>query len=47
MKSAAGHEMPPITKAPEVGQHNAEVLREVLGYDDAQIEVLQESGVLG
>ena len=47
VKSAAGYELPSISKAPEVGQHNAEVLKEVLGYDDAQIQALQESGVLG
>jgi len=35
------------TKAPTVGQHNEEVLTEVLGYDDAQIASLRESGALG
>jgi crotonobetainyl-CoA:carnitine CoA-transferase CaiB-like acyl-CoA transferase len=33
--------------APTVGQHSEEVLREVLGYDDARIAALRESGALG
>jgi crotonobetainyl-CoA:carnitine CoA-transferase CaiB-like acyl-CoA transferase len=44
---APGAELPPIRKAPTVGQHNDEVLRDVLGYDDARIAELKESGVLG
>jgi crotonobetainyl-CoA:carnitine CoA-transferase CaiB-like acyl-CoA transferase len=40
-------ELPPIRRAPTVGQHNDEVLREVLGYDDARIAALRESRVLG
>ena len=40
-------EQPVPTKAPTVGQHNAEVLAEVLGYDDARIAALRESGALG
>jgi crotonobetainyl-CoA:carnitine CoA-transferase CaiB-like acyl-CoA transferase len=47
IKSGKGDELPPITKAPEVGQHSDEVLRDVLGYDDAQIAALREGGVLG
>ena len=35
------------TKAPTVGQHTDEVLREVLGYDDARVEALREAGALG
>jgi crotonobetainyl-CoA:carnitine CoA-transferase CaiB-like acyl-CoA transferase len=35
------------TKAPTVGQHTDEVLREVLGYDDARIAALREAGTLG
>jgi crotonobetainyl-CoA:carnitine CoA-transferase CaiB-like acyl-CoA transferase len=31
--------------APELGQHTAEVLRELLGYDDAQLKKLADSGV--
>jgi crotonobetainyl-CoA:carnitine CoA-transferase CaiB-like acyl-CoA transferase len=30
-----------------VGQHTDEVLHEVLGYDDARIDALRESGALG
>ena len=40
-------ELPVPTKAPTVGQHSEEVLREVLGYDDARIAALRESGTLG
>ena len=35
------------THAPTVGQHTDEVLREVLGYDDAKVTALRESGTLG
>jgi crotonobetainyl-CoA:carnitine CoA-transferase CaiB-like acyl-CoA transferase len=35
------------TKAPEVGEHSDEVLRSVLGYDDAKIGSLRENGALG
>ena len=41
-----GGELPPITKAPTLGQHSAEVLREVLGYDDARIEELRAAGAI-
>jgi crotonobetainyl-CoA:carnitine CoA-transferase CaiB-like acyl-CoA transferase len=34
-------EVPVPTKAPTVGQHTDEVLREVLGYDDAKIAALR------
>ena len=40
-------EVPLPTKAPTVGQHTDEVLREVLGYDDARIEELRGTGALG
>ncbi|MHB8465385.1 MAG: CaiB/BaiF CoA transferase family protein [Acidimicrobiales bacterium] len=42
-----GEDLPLPEKAPEVGEHNAEVLREVLGYDDAKLATLQTSGALG
>lgn len=35
------------THAPTVGQHTEQVLRETLGYDDAKIASLRESGALG
>jgi crotonobetainyl-CoA:carnitine CoA-transferase CaiB-like acyl-CoA transferase len=39
--------LPIPTKAPTVGQHTDEVLRAVLGYDDAKIAALRASGALG
>ncbi len=35
------------TKAPTVGQHTDEVLRDVLGYDDARIAALRDAGAIG
>ncbi|MCA0240036.1 MAG: CoA transferase [Proteobacteria bacterium] len=35
------------TPAPTIGQHSEELLREVLGYDDARIAALAASGVFG
>jgi crotonobetainyl-CoA:carnitine CoA-transferase CaiB-like acyl-CoA transferase len=35
------------TKAPTVGQHTDDVLRDVLGYDDAKIAALRATGALG
>jgi crotonobetainyl-CoA:carnitine CoA-transferase CaiB-like acyl-CoA transferase len=35
------------TPAPTIGQHSEEVLRTVLGYDDARIAALAASGVFG
>ena len=40
-------EVPMPTKAPTVGQHSDEVLREVLGYDDDRIAALRATGTLG
>jgi crotonobetainyl-CoA:carnitine CoA-transferase CaiB-like acyl-CoA transferase len=42
-----GGELPVPTKAPEPGQHADEILAGVLGYDDARIAALRESGALG
>jgi len=33
-------------RAPLLGEHNAELLREVMGYDAAQVESLREEGVI-
>ena len=40
-------EMPTPTKAPTLGQHTDEVLRQVLGYDDDRIAALRGAGALG
>ena len=42
-----GGELPLPTKAPEVGEHTEEVLRTVLGYDDATIAAKRAAGALG
>ena len=43
----AGEDLPVPTKAPTVGEHSEDVLRSVLGYDDARIAALREAGALG
>jgi crotonobetainyl-CoA:carnitine CoA-transferase CaiB-like acyl-CoA transferase len=40
-------ELPPPAMAPTVGQHTDEVLREVLGYDEARIDELRSRGAFG
>ena len=40
-------EQPVPTKAPTVGQHTDDVLRDVLDYDDARLAALRETGALG
>ena len=40
-------ELPSPTMAPTVGQHTDEVLRDVLGYDEARVAALRASGALG
>jgi crotonobetainyl-CoA:carnitine CoA-transferase CaiB-like acyl-CoA transferase len=40
-------ELPEPAWAPTVGEHNAEVLKTVLGYDDERIEKLRDAGALG
>ena len=40
-------DLPAPTKAPEIGQHTDEVLRDVLGYDDATIADKRAAGALG
>ena len=42
-----GEELPVPSKAPEVGEHTEQVLRSVLGYDDAKLTALREAGALG
>ncbi len=42
-----GADLPLPAKAPEVGQHSEEILKEVLGYDDERLTALRESGALG
>jgi crotonobetainyl-CoA:carnitine CoA-transferase CaiB-like acyl-CoA transferase len=42
-----GETLPVPTKAPEVGEHTEQVLREVLGYDDAKVASLRDAGALG
>ncbi|MFZ6004728.1 MAG: CaiB/BaiF CoA transferase family protein [Actinomycetota bacterium] len=42
-----GEDLPLPTKAPSVGEHTAEVLRDVLGYDDKRIADLRDRGALG
>jgi len=43
----ASVELPDPAPAPTVGQHTAEVLRSVLGYDDDRIAKLRATGALG
>ncbi len=40
-------ELPMPTKAPTVGQHTEQVLRDVLGWDDAQIAAARDAGAFG
>jgi multicomponent Na+:H+ antiporter subunit D len=40
-------ELPPIRKAPDVGQHDQEILREVLGYDEQKAKQLVADGIVG
>lgn len=42
-----GDELPTPTKAPTVGQHTDDVLKGVLGYDDARIAAIRETGAVG
>jgi crotonobetainyl-CoA:carnitine CoA-transferase CaiB-like acyl-CoA transferase len=40
-----GHGYPARGRAPSLGEHTDEVLRDVLGYDDAKLAALREAGV--
>ncbi|HWB52246.1 MAG TPA: CaiB/BaiF CoA-transferase family protein [Stellaceae bacterium] len=42
----AGAPQPPVTAPPTFGQHTAAVLRDRLGYGDAEIAALREAGVI-
>ena len=42
-----GEELPHPAKAPTVGQHTEDVLRSVLGYDDARIAAARNDGAFG
>ena len=42
-----GEELPHPAKAPTVGQHTEDVLRSVLGYDDARIAAARTDGAFG
>jgi crotonobetainyl-CoA:carnitine CoA-transferase CaiB-like acyl-CoA transferase len=42
-----GEELPIPTRAPTVGEHTDEVLREVLGYDAERVAQLRSAGALG
>ena len=46
IKLASGA-LPTPARAPTVGQHAHEILREVLGYDRARLDALDASGALG
>ena len=47
LKIVSGGEMPVPGKAPTVGEHSDDVLRDVLGYDEDRIAQLRASGALG
>ena len=42
-----GAEIEPPTKAPEVGEHTEQVLKDLLGYDEERIARLRNAGALG
>ncbi|MDJ0869367.1 MAG: hypothetical protein QNK03_24900 [Myxococcota bacterium] len=42
-----GEKAEPPSKAPTVGEHSADVLGRVLGYDAGRIESLRKAGALG
>jgi len=42
-----GEELPDPAKAPTIGEHNEQVLRDVLGYDDERRAAARRSGALG
>jgi len=42
-----GETLPEPTMAPTVGEHTEQVLRDVLGWDDARITAARDAGVFG
>ena len=40
------HQPVPLRRAPTLGEHTREVLREVLGMDDAELDRLDAAGIL-
>jgi crotonobetainyl-CoA:carnitine CoA-transferase CaiB-like acyl-CoA transferase len=42
-----GEELPDPVRAPTVGQHTKDVLRETLGYDPAKVDALRAAGAFG
>jgi crotonobetainyl-CoA:carnitine CoA-transferase CaiB-like acyl-CoA transferase len=42
-----GETLPAVTMAPTVGEHTEQVLRDVLGWDDARIAAARAAGALG
>ena len=42
----SGHQREPMRAAPVLGQDTDAVLREVLGYDQARVNELRESGII-
>jgi crotonobetainyl-CoA:carnitine CoA-transferase CaiB-like acyl-CoA transferase len=42
-----GERLAPPTRAPTVGEHTEEVLRELLGCDEARVDAIRASGALG
>jgi crotonobetainyl-CoA:carnitine CoA-transferase CaiB-like acyl-CoA transferase len=43
----AGEDAVAVRRAPDAGEHTDEVLRSVLGYDDARVAALRDAGALG
>jgi crotonobetainyl-CoA:carnitine CoA-transferase CaiB-like acyl-CoA transferase len=41
-----GAAQPPVTAPPTFGQHTASILRDELGYSEAEIEDLRRSGII-
>jgi crotonobetainyl-CoA:carnitine CoA-transferase CaiB-like acyl-CoA transferase len=35
-----------VTRAPLLGEHNAEIYRELLGYGNAELDALRRDGVI-